>query len=635
MTTLDSRRKFNRRERFALKAFAGGCCEECGGKLGRNFHADHFVPWIKGGATDVVNGRALCPKCNLQKGSKMIAYKPRRWQINAMLAYHQKTNSPEYEGNFLLHATMGAGKTSLSCQICSDRVRDRTINRIVVVTTSRNLCKTWLKSAHKFGIQLERNWSVLDGKLTSNFHGLVITYAKLCAPGTSEFLREWCAEEPTLVILDEPHHLGDSNETSWGPNARNAFEFAKERLLITGTPWRSDGTPIPFVKYDEDRYVKCDFRYTYSEALSDVVCRFVFFPTMEGSARFALDGVLKTFESLSDVPSTYMSKVLATIFQPDGGWMTETINLAHKELMEMRANGHPDAGGLIVVSGTDEATRVARHLRSLTHSEVLVVTSKEEDSEKLIERFRDGTAPWLVAVQMVSEGEDIPRLRVGIYATNVRTRLAFRQFIGRFVRVIEGMEDQAATIFIPRIEPYLTFAREIEAENIEALADIPTEPKKPRNEEQTEHTFTGIGSTGEHKETIAGPIEFSAEEEKFAYAHAQACGLGSRITSKEAARLLRQATGAPLGGTSAPPASQPPQDDPDSELREVRRKECAKLQRRLAFVRYGDGATSPQFRATGREIIAHFGKKPTKANPEMLERIIDWLLKEIHEGRRA
>jgi hypothetical protein len=50
---------------------------------------------------------------------------------------------------------------------------------------------------------------------------------------------------------------------------------------------------------------------------------------------------------------------------------------------------------------------------------------------------------------MVSEGVDIPRLRVGVYATTVTTDLFFRQAVGRFVRWVPGIRDQRAWLFIP------------------------------------------------------------------------------------------------------------------------------------------------------------------------------------------
>jgi superfamily II DNA or RNA helicase len=50
---------------------------------------------------------------------------------------------------------------------------------------------------------------------------------------------------------------------------------------------------------------------------------------------------------------------------------------------------------------------------------------------------------------MVSEGVDIPRLRVGVFASNVVTELYFRQFCGRFVRTIDGVNDANAYVFVP------------------------------------------------------------------------------------------------------------------------------------------------------------------------------------------
>ena len=52
----------------------------------------------------------------------------------------------------------------------------------------------------------------------------------------------------TLVILDEIHHAGDSR--SWGDGVKAAFEPAVRRLMLTGTPFRSDDNPIPFVTYE-------------------------------------------------------------------------------------------------------------------------------------------------------------------------------------------------------------------------------------------------------------------------------------------------------------------------------------------------------------------------------------------------
>ena len=61
-------RRFSATQRMALYLHADGRCENCGVELGDGWHADHIVPWSMGGATDVTNGQALCPDCNLKKG---------------------------------------------------------------------------------------------------------------------------------------------------------------------------------------------------------------------------------------------------------------------------------------------------------------------------------------------------------------------------------------------------------------------------------------------------------------------------------------------------------------------------------------------------------------------------------------
>jgi hypothetical protein len=78
-----------------------------------------------------------------------------------------------------------------------------------------------------------------------------------------------------------------------------------------------------------------------------------------------------------------------------------------------------------------------------------VVVSDLADASARINAFAQSIEPWIVAVHMVSEGVDIPRLRVGVFASNVVTDLYFRQFCGRFVRTIDGLNDPEAYVFVP------------------------------------------------------------------------------------------------------------------------------------------------------------------------------------------
>jgi superfamily II DNA or RNA helicase len=78
-----------------------------------------------------------------------------------------------------------------------------------------------------------------------------------------------------------------------------------------------------------------------------------------------------------------------------------------------------------------------------------LVVSDDPTASARIEHFAEGDQPWIVAVRMVSEGVDIPRLRVGVFATNTVTELFFRQATGRLVRWTRGLRSQKAFFFIP------------------------------------------------------------------------------------------------------------------------------------------------------------------------------------------
>ena len=77
---------------------------------------------------------------------------------------------------------------------------------------------------------------------------------------------------------------------AWGRSTLAAFERARFRLLLSGTPFRSDNTPIPWVAYDDDGVSRADFGYGYTDALLDGVCRPVTFHTYDGDMEWMSDG---------------------------------------------------------------------------------------------------------------------------------------------------------------------------------------------------------------------------------------------------------------------------------------------------------------------------------------------------------
>lgn len=517
----DPRRRFNRRERAALMAVADGHCEMCGTDLPTDWHADHVIPHSAGGATDVINGQALCPACNLQKGSKMPS-SPRPWQSRFISKYHAHTGP-----DFLCVACPGAGKTHGAAYVATDLLRDGVIDRILIVVPSFPLRKQWKKAFAEHGIVIDaetmndqteqraaRDWrGEIDAQDGQRVQGWVLTYASLASNPT--YHRTLNGRSRTLAILDEVHHLGD--EGAWGKAAEEALSVCARRLSLSGTPFRSDKSKIPFATYypsghehagwvryaDDDQLgpFPAGFDYSYGRALSErpAPVRPAVFEMFDGDVAWFDAKDFKDRKvrlSQDNLAKNIRRKANRMILDPAGQWLEAALRGADERLTAVRADGDPDAKGLVVCIDTDHAHAVAQIMaRVLGVPNVPVAASKDvmgfdnsEKARKVIEAFGASRDRWLVAVAMVSEGVDIPQLRVGVYATNKRTDLFFRQVLGRFVRMrneLPNEVDQTAHLFVPKEEGITALAdavtREI-GEGVMAWLDDEDEDGKTKRE---------------------------------------------------------------------------------------------------------------------------------------------------------
>lgn len=363
----------------------------------------------------------------------------RAWQ-RAALEKFRAGESPD----FLAVATPGAGKTTFALTCARLLVAERRC-RVVVVAPTAHLKHQWAGAAYRFGLHLDPDWSPADGKLPSDMHGVVTTYQQVATAETAKALRGLAAD--AFVVFDEIHHAGD--DRAWGSSIRTAFERAHRRLSISGTPFRSDTAAIPFVDYVADE-ARSDFEYGYGEALRDGgVVRPVYFPRIDGVMEWtAPDGSTLAATFQDALASNQAAQRLRTALSLDGEWLPDALRAANERLQRIRAE-HPDAGGLVIAIDQDHARGIARLLRDRLGTMAEVVTSDDPTASERIARFADSTSPWIVAVRMVSEGVDIPRLRVGVYATTTTTELFFRQAVGRLVRWQQGRLSQKAYFFLP------------------------------------------------------------------------------------------------------------------------------------------------------------------------------------------
>jgi superfamily II DNA or RNA helicase len=294
-----------------------------------------------------------------------------------------------------------------------------------------------------------------------------MTYAGVAANPLAHRIRT--ERSNTLVILDEVHHAGDA--LSWGEAVREAFEPARRRLALTGTPFRSDINPIPFVTYAPDtdgvpRSV-ADFTYGYAHALADHVVRPVLFMAYSGQMQWRTRAGDEVAARLGEpLTKDLTAQALRTALDPAGSWIPSVLEAADRRLSEVRRHV-PDAGGLVIATDQESARAYAKVLAAVSGEKPTVVLSDEKAASKKISAFAESEARWMVAVRMVSEGVDVPRLAVGVYATTTATPLFFAQAIGRFVRA--RRRGETASIFVPSVPVLLSHASAMEVERDHVL----------------------------------------------------------------------------------------------------------------------------------------------------------------------
>nr|WP_308194147.1 DEAD/DEAH box helicase [Nocardioides sp. SR21] len=386
----------------------------------------------------------------------------RAWQTAAMKRYFD-TNPRD----FLAVATPGAGKTTFALSVAAELLGRRMVDRITIVAPTEHLKLQWAEAAARAGIPIDPTYSAGKGKTSQDFVGIAVTYAGVAVNPLAMRIRT--ERFKTLVILDEVHHAGDA--LSWGEGVREAFEPATRRLALTGTPFRSDINPIPFVTYapgdDGTPTSVADYAYGYAHALADHVVRPVLFMAYSGEMQWRTRAGDEIAARLGEPLTKDMtSQALRTALDPKGSWMPSVLTAADMRLDEVRRHV-PDAGGLVIASDQDSARAYAKLLRQIAGEPATVVLSDEKAASKKITEFSEGNQRWMVAVRMVSEGVDVPRLAVGVYATTTSTPLFFAQAVGRFVRA--RTRGETASVFLPSVPNLLGFASEMEVQRDHVL----------------------------------------------------------------------------------------------------------------------------------------------------------------------
>ena len=516
----------------------------------------------------------------------------RAWQQEALDKY-----VAEQPKDFLAVATPGAGKTTFALTLARLLLDTRVVQRVVIVVPTEHLKVQWSQSAAAQGIAIDPEFSN-SSPFNRSYNGVAVTYAQVGMKPTKHY--QVATAQKTLVILDEIHHAGDAK--SWGDGVRLAYAHAERRLALTGTPFRSDDAQIPFVRYESVDGAEgalqssADYTYGYAEALKDKVVRPVVFLAYSGQARWR-NSAGEEFEArLGEILNQEQTaRAWKTALDPRGDWIPAVLQAAHTRLLQLRQHT-PDAGGLVIATDKTTARAYAKILESISSTPVTVVLSDEVGASDRIKKFSDSMVEWMVAVRMVSEGVDVPRLAVGVYATSSSTPLFFAQAIGRFVR--SRRPGESASVFLPSVPVLLDLASKMEKQRNHVLGkpDRPDEgwddqalreANQEKNEAGDERGYESVGAKAELESLIYdgstyGTTTVAGSEEEQAY-----LGLPGLLDADQMRTLLKQRQ-----------AEQVEARAKQREVEERRRKEA------IANAPEGSGAAMHRNRVASEELPA-------------------------------
>lgn len=404
-------------------------------------------------------------------------FEPRRWQRRAVDLC--RTAAVNGSDRALIAACPGSGKTYGGLLIASELAhRAGKGPKIIVLTPNLAIKTQWIDRARVLSLELlpvKSGEDLRQDALALTETGFILSYQQ--AISLRHSLREFCEAHKPIIILDEVHHTEGPQTTkdgnAWGHVVTQSCAAASFKLCMTGTPFREGNNPIAFVDYDHDQRTAISLHeYSFADAIAEGVCRAIEFTLFDGHTAWIDKGETIRANFADKLTKKRSRQRLRAALSTDGDHPRTLLAAADAKLTELRKGSGVDAvaAGLVVACDTEHAEALAAELAAITGEKPLVVHNKIDDAQAQISAFRSSTAKWIIGINMLSEGVDIPRLRVGVYASNIRASLYFHQFCGRFARVMESRFERSY-VFMPADSELEAIALEIERMRSHAIGE--------------------------------------------------------------------------------------------------------------------------------------------------------------------
>jgi superfamily II DNA or RNA helicase len=357
----------------------------------------------------------------------------RQWQLDCVSRIYEQFTSNN--NHFLCLATPGSGKTFMASSIAKKLLDEGMIDIVVCFSPSSIVAEDFGSTVSSV---LERSMSGLINSVGASY-----TYQKMLTLD-DEFWKIF--QNKVLVVFDEIHHCASDGSVlgnAWGNTIVQKIQNrASYTLALSGTPWRTDAIPIALSNYCENGTITCDFTYGLNQAIKDEVCRTPSFISIDAQSITYSQEKFDSLTSFLDRHPGAFQNVLESEYV-----IEFAIQQAEKELCEFRKL-HPEAACLIVASSVVHARLIQQTLGKKFGKKSDVVSYEERSSKAIIRNFRNSSTEFIISIGMISEGTNIPRLRVCCFLSQVKTEMYFRQVLGRVLRYQNLKDPTGVMIYL-------------------------------------------------------------------------------------------------------------------------------------------------------------------------------------------
>lgn len=545
MVGKDPRRLFTSRQRFDLWLAANGCCEHCGCQLEDEWHAHHVERHHVGGKTNIWNAQALCIECHQREHSMdrhddihgdrhdepaqedgtdnaspranpvgSAFRKDYSWQDRAVEKFINEKDDfysavpGQFRHAYAVEVSPSGGKTKFSMKAAKAGIEAGLFDKVFFVVPrdtikdgfKRDAAEIEMAEDFRLGGQkcIQIDTSLKNSYVGSlkNFHGAVVNYQSLRR--FAAYLELLAGRRlRILVVFDELHHgsVGEfdsdteDEQAAWGKAMEAVRSFACAVIGMSGTPVRSDGEQVAYLRYEVGekvdplsgqhipcRFVAPDFRFTYKNAIEAGLARKLLFRPQNPRISYRIidkDGeIIDEADQieLRFVLHAHLDRAKKELFSPDNGHIDEMLDVAFFENNLDRSVGDDEAAILVVVGSTDQtgynpleyvAGRIAA---KFGETPVTVKSADGDEARDAIKAFSEDkcTARWIVAKDMISEGTNIPRIRTILILKDIKSHVKFEQTVHRATRNRSNDYPQDAKVIFYWLPEMFAFAQAIE-----------------------------------------------------------------------------------------------------------------------------------------------------------------------------